>query len=329
MILNQPKRLALVGASAMLAASLHGPTALAGQNQNNNPTNQEVLITEVFVEFDAAATGACGLGDNLVITGVNFPDELDGDPEPAVTLGEQGALTVCSSAPAEIVAQCPGGLCVDGDALLEVSTGPAVKDYDEYDLTIGAVGPVGPQGDQGVQGKIGPQGDQGAQGKIGPQGNQGVQGKIGQQGNQGAQGKIGQQGNQGAQGKIGQQGNQGAQGKIGQQGNQGAQGKIGQQGNQGAQGKGGPQGPPGLSGYLRTSFAFQCPNLNTCFVFTTCPGGRKALGGGMEAPQGGLFGVDLRESWPPSDTQWRIVADNNEPFVSRTMRVFATCAFSN
>jgi hypothetical protein len=121
-----------------------GQSALAGQNDNNNPTEPELLITEVRVDF---------ISSEIVITGVNF----DNGDTPVVTLGDDPTpLVLNSNTATEIKAVLPAVL--DGDYLLAVSTGPAVKDYDEYDLTIGAMGPQGEQGPAGPQGPPGPGG---------------------------------------------------------------------------------------------------------------------------------------------------------------------------
>ena len=115
----------------------------------------QLVIISVQLTFDSA-------GDTITIQGQNFDN---GDPA-AVTLGLD-ELTVISETPTEIVAACPGGLCLDGDYLLTVSTGMKNNEFDAYNLTIGAVGPIGPQGPQGVQGATGPAGPQGPQGDPG------------------------------------------------------------------------------------------------------------------------------------------------------------------
>ncbi len=184
------KRLALAGATAILSASLVGSAAWA--DDDDEKRKRDPLILEVLVEFDAAATGACDAGDNLTITGRNFPDEADGDPAPRVTLGEQGEIDVCSYASTEIIAQCPDGTCENGDALLTVAVAKRRYDYDDdddddddddrrirlatFDTTIGAVGPQGEQGEQGPQGKQGEQGEQGEQGPPGLSGYEVVNG---------------------------------------------------------------------------------------------------------------------------------------------------------
>ena len=94
--------------------------------------------------------------DTITIRGTNF----DNGDLPTVTFGQQGSLIVCSDSGTEIVAELPNPLD-DGDYRVAVSTGPAVKDYSEYDLTVGAVGPKGDKGDKGIQGIQGPRGFQG------------------------------------------------------------------------------------------------------------------------------------------------------------------------
>ena len=220
----------------------------------------QVTIIEVIFDFDAGPVGACVEGDKFTVIGENFPDGAGGDPAPTVMLGQQGALAVCSYNTTEIVVLCPGGVCLDGDALISVSAGSSAKAQDQYALTIGEVGPSGPQGvqgepgpqgEQGPQGKLGEPGEQGEQGKLGPQGDAGLpgsQGKIGPVGNPGPQGKLGTEGPQGKQGEPGEQGAQGKLGPQGKPGEQGPQGKIGSEGNRGPQGKLGPAGAQGKQG---------------------------------------------------------------------------------
>lgn len=126
--------------TAVLVLALVRLPARAAQNKSNNPTPPELLITEVLVTF--------GPPDMLTIKGVNF----DNGAPPVVLLGNLGPLVVSSVSPTEIVAQCPGGDCPVGDYLLSVATGPAVRTYDAYELTIGAVGPQGATGPQGAPG---------------------------------------------------------------------------------------------------------------------------------------------------------------------------------
>lgn len=219
------------------------------QNSKNNPTKQEILVKQAVVIFDNQTPyGSCAVpSDVIAIGGVNF----DNGKSPVVMLGGQGPLQICSYSEDIIIASCPDDVCYAGDYLLEVITGNAVKDYDEYDLTIGMTGPQGLAGVQGEQGETGPQGDTGA---IGPQGPQGELGAIGPQGPKGDQGEIGlpgpqgETGPQGLQGEQGLQGLAGADGAPGLQGPKGDQGEIGPQGNTGPQGLRGEQGLQGLAG---------------------------------------------------------------------------------
>ncbi len=169
---------------ATLCLLLMSGPALA-QNSNNNPTKTEILILEVLATFENP--DFVGTPDTITITGVNF----DNNDPPVVVLGDQGALNVLSTTGGtEIVAECPGGMCADGDFLLEVITGNGVQHYDEYDLTIGAVGPQGPQGDTGPVGPRGETGPVGPQGETGPAGPQGPSG-AGSPGPQGPAGPAG------------------------------------------------------------------------------------------------------------------------------------------
>jgi hypothetical protein len=179
----------------ILSLSLAGQSALAGQNKNNSPTNRELIITEVSIDFDSGT---------IVIRGDNF----DNGGTPTVLLGnDTESLTLMSDYTAdEITAELPA--IPDGDYRLTVYTGNGTINYDSYDLTIGAVGPQGPKGDKpahdwsgtrlgfenpdGTWGNYvdlkGEKGDTGPQGAQGPQGIQGLQGPAGSQGPQGPPG---------------------------------------------------------------------------------------------------------------------------------------------
>ena len=151
-----------------LIAAIATTTALA------KPPKGDLLVTEVFVDFDAA-------GDTLLILGEHF---TSGPGPLAVTFGNFGALNVLSVADDEILVECPPDAdlgiptCVDGDFLLTVSNDPKKKHSDEYDVTIGAVGPAGEKGEKGDQGPAGPKGDTGDQGPAGPKGDQGDPGIV-------------------------------------------------------------------------------------------------------------------------------------------------------
>jgi hypothetical protein len=177
------KKFFLVSGVLIVAFMMMLHTVFAGQNENNNPTNKELIITEVVVDFNAG---------EITITGENF----DNGDTPTVLLGDYlTPLTLVSTTANEIVAELPS--VPDGDYLLAVYTGNGVIHYDEYDLTIGAVGPQGLQGDTGPTGPQGPQGLQGDTGPIGPQGPQGLQGDTGPTGPRGPRGPQGDTGPQG------------------------------------------------------------------------------------------------------------------------------------
>ena len=179
----------------------------------DKPTGVDLIIKSVFINFET---------DNITlhIYGVNF----NNGTLPVVKLGGQQA-NVSSFTGQEIVASLPADF-PDGDYLLTVTTGNAVKNYDAYALTIGAVGPEGPQGPKGDTGP------QGLKGDTGPQGPQGPEGPVGPQGPQGDMGP------------------QGLKGDTGPQGPQGLQGPEGPQGVAGPPGPAGPEGPPGSAADL-------------------------------------------------------------------------------
>ncbi len=208
----------------------------------DTPSGLDLIITNVYVDFT---------NDTISVFGRNFNNGY----QPVVNLG--GAqLSVISYSGDQIIANLPGDF-PDGDHLLTVTTGTAVKNYDAYALTIGAVGPQGDKGDPGPQGEPGPMGSQGPKGEKGDMGPQGLQGPQGLEGPQGLRGPQGFPGLQGFPGFTGPQGPAGPQGLAGPTGPQGLAGPIGPQGLQGPKGdKGdtgpmgsqGPSGPQGLSG---------------------------------------------------------------------------------
>ena len=166
---NFSKKLFLIISTFLFLLFIVVPT-LALQKKND-PTPPQLVITEVKVELIDGTEGAI----RLYITGKNFTN----GESLSVTLGET-SLNVLSYDDWLILAEGAGFL--DGDYLLEVSTGPAVKNFDAFNLTIGAVGPQGPEGPQGPLGPSGPMGPPGPQGETGPSGAQGLQGIPGIQG---------------------------------------------------------------------------------------------------------------------------------------------------
>jgi hypothetical protein len=180
------KKLPMYGGALILFAALAVQPALAANNKNNNPTNNELYVDEVSVTFSTedtptTALGDCAAGsDRLTIRGVNF----DNGDAPVVMFGQAGPLTICYAGGTSVVAELPNPLN-DGDYRISVATGPAVKDYSEYDLTVGAVGP------QGIQGEMGEKGDEGDKGEKGEKGDKGEKGEKGNTGPQGAPGQDG------------------------------------------------------------------------------------------------------------------------------------------
>lgn len=307
------------------------------QNSNNNPTKQELLVNQALVMFDNQTNyGNCAAPNDLIaISGVNF----DNGKRPVVMLGGEGPLEICSYSDDIILANCPDGVCFAGDYLLEIITGNAVKDYDEFDLTIGMTGPqgvAGAQGEQGVPGEQGETGLQGDQGEIGPQGPQGEPGPRGSQGEQGLQGLAGADGAPGAPGATGPQGPQGIPGPRGLTGLPGSQGQQGIQGPKGDTGATGPQGDS-------TSVQFYTKASQETFILgggeisVSCDAGDHMTGGSCSVTNNPVFPAfaissAFRLLLPPagpgappvSVSGWQCRKDVDS-VLNRTLRVEAYC----
>jgi hypothetical protein len=127
------RKLLITGLSIALCLSL-AVAASAGNKSKNSKKN--LYIQEIMI--DPAETCDTNNGGTIKITGLNFDKgapltvTLAGDPITVCDTDFTGAKTV-------IFAELPTGL-IAGDYRVTVSTGPAVKDFDEYDLTIGADG---------------------------------------------------------------------------------------------------------------------------------------------------------------------------------------------
>lgn len=190
--------------------------------QKDNPTPPQMRIDEVYVDFESGF---------VFIDGKNF---LNGAVL-KVFLGVT-RLQVDSVSDDEVIARIPDGLA-EGDYRLLVTSGPAVKNNDAYDLTIGAVGPVPEHEWNGPELRF--QNPDGSWGNFtnlqGPEGQQGLQGEPGPQGEQGPRGFTGEQGPAGPQGLAG------STGPVGPTGPAGATGPAGPVGPQGLEG---PPGPP-------------------------------------------------------------------------------------
>ena len=183
---NQFKRVAVYVGIMALVISIGSP--VQGAKWADTPSALDLVITSVYVDFDQGT---------IIINGRNF----DNGYKPVVSLGG-GSIVVKSYTGVEIIAVLPGET-PDGDYLLTVTTGAAVKNYDAYALTIGAVGSPGPQGPQGPAGPAGPTGATGATGPAGPVGPTGATGAIGPPGPAGPTGATGAIGPAGPQGPAG------------------------------------------------------------------------------------------------------------------------------
>jgi len=114
----------------------------------------------------------------------------------------------------------------------------------------------------------------------------------------------------------------GPRGITGTAGANGAAGAAGAPGAPGAPGGTGGQGAPGVSGYQRVPSAPIANPQNTQKSGTaTCPAGKKVLGGGAEA--GGLIGQVVYDSYPPTDSSWRVHITNTG--FDTTFTVYAIC----
>jgi hypothetical protein len=94
----------------------------------------------------------------------------------------------------------------------------------------------------------------------------------------------------------------------------------------GAPGPQGPAGPAGSANYVRISSpATLAPGSYVAYGLT-CTGGRRAVGGGLDLTAGPtvsqIVKVTTHESYPFSDTQWRIgVANMNSMSIAATVYV--------
>ncbi len=139
------KTLSIPEKAALKHIEKHGDTMGPCVVAPPEPEFEPLHITEVSVDFEGslAVVGFCNVGDQtLSIRGMGFDN---GDP-PVVMLGDQGELALCSASANEIVAQCPGGVCPEGDFRLTVQTGSEMDQFDDYDLTIAMPAPGGLSG---------------------------------------------------------------------------------------------------------------------------------------------------------------------------------------
>jgi hypothetical protein len=87
-------------------------------------------------------------------------------------------------------------------------------------------------------------------------------------------------------------GPRGPQGDQGEKGERGAKGETGPAGARGPAGPAGPQGPRGVAGWEFRTATFSVTGQGTRSGTVNCPGGKKALGGGVLTSNAPLTRVD-------------------------------------
>jgi hypothetical protein len=126
-------------------------------------------------------------------------------------------------------------------------------------------------------------------------------------------------------GAPGAQGPQGPRGQAGQAGPAGPQGPAGQVGPAGPRGAAGPQGQPGLAGVQVVTATVPEGQVEAT---ATCPTGKTAIGGGVDA--GWTVVRASRPVGSPVPTGW--YASKNQGFMTitpaypHTLTVYAICA---
>ena len=116
---------------------------------------------------------------------------------------------------------------------------------------------------------------------------------------------------------------QGVQGPIG------PQGPVGPVGPQGPQGDPGDDGADGVSGYQRiTNLQEDIGPFTRIYVTLSCPGGKKAIGGGITASNEKADIVKLQVSGPAplDDTSWTMGYENTSVINSVTVTENVICA---
>jgi hypothetical protein len=131
-----------------------------------------------------------------------------------------------------------------------------------------------------------------------------------------------------------QQGPKGDKGDAGLKGDAGPQGIQGIQGLRGLQGIAGPQGPKGDTGpaatlhYERLSSSFTVQRGVFSGVVRNCPAGRKVVGGGFQV-EGASASEQVKllilESYPSTDSQWRVVLYNGSSTTDFPGVIYAIC----
>jgi hypothetical protein len=132
-------------------------------------------------------------------------------------------------------------------------------------------------------------------------------------------------GQAGPQGPKGDKGEQGARGPAGPKGNPGPTGPAGPTGPGGPAGPAGPQGPSGISGWQYVVQGMDIPSKEGRIWSADCPGGRKALGGGVTTPGAGIYSR-VRVSGPAGEGTGWVVSVYNEGPATYSYYVWAICA---
>ena len=142
---------------------------------------------------------------------------------------------------------------------------------------------------------------------------------------QGLPGAAGPKGDPGPQGEAGPKGDAGPQGAAGPQGLRGPQGI---QGIQGAQGPKGDTGPAATLLYERISSSFNVQHGVFTGVVRNCPAGRKVVGGGFQVEGSSpaeQVKLQILESYPSTDSQWRVVLWNGSSTTDFPGIIYAIC----
>ena len=132
----------------------------------------------------------------------------------------------------------------------------------------------------------------------------------------------------GPQGPAGSAGPAGLQGPAGPKGPQGVKGATGLVGPKGAKGDKGDKGDPGLSGYQVVTKKSAADSQDK-IVSVLCPAGKKALGGGALAFDGGFpEEVTIVGSYTTNGSGWMVIAKEIDLFAQNwEVHVYVTCAY--
>ena len=135
-------------------------------------------------------------------------------------------------------------------------------------------------------------------------------------------------GQQGPAGPTGPAGPAGPQGPAGPKGPQGPKGATGLVGPKGVKGDKGDKGDPGLSGYQVVTKKSAADSQDK-IVSVLCPAGKKALGGGALAFDGGFPDeITIVGSYTTNGSGWLAIANEIGVFAQNwELHVYVTCAY--